>query len=157
MDIGGSFVENNGVIDRAIMPDYLHFSPAGYGVWAASIEDHLAQLLGDLPVRVEHVKLGGDWTFTMDTPDGRVDSKMTLHVVGARLHGVVEFGPDRKLVISEGGFFRDQINFKVRRDRPQGGELIYNLQGKVSDAKIQGKVSTELDGEKVTMDWSAVR
>jgi lysophospholipase L1-like esterase len=29
------------------MPDYLHLSPAGYEIWAKSIEPSVAQLMGE--------------------------------------------------------------------------------------------------------------
>ena len=44
-DIGGKFLEPDGSLDKKIMPDYLHLTPAGYEIWAAAIEDDLKKLL----------------------------------------------------------------------------------------------------------------
>lgn len=47
LDIGPEFLEDDGTLTREIMPDLLHLSEKGYTIWAASIEDKLAELLGD--------------------------------------------------------------------------------------------------------------
>lgn len=47
LDIGPKFLEDDGVLTREIMPDLLHLSPEGYTIWAESIEDKLAALLGE--------------------------------------------------------------------------------------------------------------
>ena len=46
LDIGHEFLEDDGSMSRAVMPDHLHLSPMGYEIWAASIEKTLAALLG---------------------------------------------------------------------------------------------------------------
>ena len=43
--IGHHFVEDDGTISKAIMPDSLHVSPAGYQIWANAIEGELRELL----------------------------------------------------------------------------------------------------------------
>ena len=45
LDIGPSFVGAEGVIDAAVMPDFLHLSPKGYTIWADAIEADLKKLL----------------------------------------------------------------------------------------------------------------
>ena len=50
LDIGKSFLDENGHLAKEIMPDFLHLSPAGYQIWAESIEPKLAELLEDQPV-----------------------------------------------------------------------------------------------------------
>ena len=45
LPIGHHFIENDGSLSKAIMPDALHLSPAGYRIWAESIESTLARLL----------------------------------------------------------------------------------------------------------------
>lgn len=47
LDIGHEFLEDDGSMSRAVMPDYLHLSPKGYEIWASSIEKALAKLLGE--------------------------------------------------------------------------------------------------------------
>jgi beta-glucosidase len=43
--VGDQFVRPDGSIDPEIMPDALHFSPAGYAMWAASIKPELERSL----------------------------------------------------------------------------------------------------------------
>ena len=50
LDIGPTFLADDGTLSREIMPDLLHLSPKGYQIWAASIEAKVAELLGDKPV-----------------------------------------------------------------------------------------------------------
>ena len=45
LDIGHHFLNRDGSLGGEIMPDFLHLSPKGYEIWAASIEKVVAQLL----------------------------------------------------------------------------------------------------------------
>jgi beta-glucosidase len=47
LDIGPEFLEADGTLSKEIMPDLLHLSPAGYTIWAESMEDKVAELLGE--------------------------------------------------------------------------------------------------------------
>ncbi len=47
LDIGPKFLADDGTLSREIMPDLLHLSEQGYTIWAKSIEDKLAALLGE--------------------------------------------------------------------------------------------------------------
>ena len=47
LDIGPKFLTPDGTLTKEIMPDYLHLSPAGYEIWASSIEPTVAQLMGE--------------------------------------------------------------------------------------------------------------
>jgi beta-glucosidase len=47
LDIGDKFLSPDGTLAKEIMPDYLHLSPKGYEIWAASIEPTVAQLMGE--------------------------------------------------------------------------------------------------------------
>jgi len=44
-DIGAKFLNAEGGLEKKVMPDLLHLSPAGYDIWAASIKEDLAKLL----------------------------------------------------------------------------------------------------------------
>jgi lysophospholipase L1-like esterase len=44
-DIGKKFLEEDGSLDKKIMPDYLHLSEKGYQIWADAIKDDLKKLL----------------------------------------------------------------------------------------------------------------
>jgi lysophospholipase L1-like esterase len=48
LDIGHAFLEPDGSISEEIMPDALHLSPAGYRIWAESIEPFISSHLDEL-------------------------------------------------------------------------------------------------------------
>jgi lysophospholipase L1-like esterase len=48
MDIGQEFLEPDGTLLEAIMPDALHPNEKGYWIWARAIEPKVAELLGDI-------------------------------------------------------------------------------------------------------------
>ena len=43
MDIGGKFLDKDGVLPKAIMPDFLHPKAGGYKIWAEAIEPKLKE------------------------------------------------------------------------------------------------------------------
>ena len=45
LDIGAAFLESDGSLSREIMPDLLHLSEEGYGIWAEAMEPVLSRLL----------------------------------------------------------------------------------------------------------------
>lgn len=47
IDFGYKFVNPDGSIPKSLMPDYLHLSKEGYEIWADSIEEKLANLMGE--------------------------------------------------------------------------------------------------------------
>lgn len=47
LDIGSTFVEDDGSIGKDVMPDALHLTPEGYRRWADAIEPTVARLLGE--------------------------------------------------------------------------------------------------------------
>lgn len=46
LDIRSKFISQDGTIQSAIMPDMLHFSPAGYQIWGDNMMPTIKQLLG---------------------------------------------------------------------------------------------------------------
>lgn len=44
-DIGGQFLDKDGNLPADVMPDALHLSPKGYGIWAEAIRADLAALM----------------------------------------------------------------------------------------------------------------
>ena len=46
LDIGDHFVEGDGSISRRVMPDFLHLSGEGYGIWAERMGPLLGEMLG---------------------------------------------------------------------------------------------------------------
>jgi len=47
LDIGKSFLNEDGTISKEIMPDFLHLSPKGYRIWADAIEPTLWKMLDE--------------------------------------------------------------------------------------------------------------
>ena len=47
LNIGEKFLEDDGTLNRRIMPDLLHLSVEGYTIWAESIEPTLKKLMQD--------------------------------------------------------------------------------------------------------------
>jgi lysophospholipase L1-like esterase len=45
LDIGGKFLEPDGSLTRAIMPDFLHLSAKGYTIWADAVEPVVKEML----------------------------------------------------------------------------------------------------------------
>ncbi len=47
LDIGPQFLEADGTLSKLVMPDLLHLSADGYGIWAEAIEPKVKELLGE--------------------------------------------------------------------------------------------------------------
>ena len=47
LDIGEKFLESDGTLTRAIMPDLLHLNQKSYTIWAESIEPLVKKLMGE--------------------------------------------------------------------------------------------------------------
>jgi beta-glucosidase len=47
LDINSSFLTDDGLLSKNIMPDYLHPNKAGYKIWAEAMEPKIAQLMGE--------------------------------------------------------------------------------------------------------------
>ncbi len=47
LDIGPQFLTPDGTLEKQIMPDRLHLSPAGYEIWATAIRPKIDALLAD--------------------------------------------------------------------------------------------------------------
>ena len=45
LDIGDKFPIADGKLDKSVMPDFLHLSPAGYQIWADAISPKLVELM----------------------------------------------------------------------------------------------------------------
>jgi len=46
LDIGEHFIESDGTISKAVMPDYLHLTAKSYQVWAEAMEEKICELGG---------------------------------------------------------------------------------------------------------------
>lgn len=160
VDFGHRFLSDDGTMPRELMPDYLHLSPKGYAIWAEEIEGRLAELIGDAPVKADTAGAGlsGEWTFTLPGPDGQpISSAMILQQEGDKLTGKFARGEDRWLQIEGGKVNGDEVSWTVKRDREGGGTMTYRMSGKFTGAKLEGETKTELDGNPMSSNWSAVR
>ncbi len=45
LDIGDEFMQEDGTIDRTVMPDFLHLSEKGYQIWADAVKGPIKELL----------------------------------------------------------------------------------------------------------------
>jgi hypothetical protein len=100
----------------------------------------------------------GQWTWKMAGPGGQdVEAPAEFKQEGDKITGVFFGGPDRKLPIVKGSINGNEIKLTVKRERPQGGEMIYEMTGTVKGDKIEGNVETEMEGNKMSQPWSATR
>lgn len=102
--------------------------------------------------------IAGEWKYTMPGPGGEpVTSRLVLETSGETLTGTFHFSESRKLTIENGTFDGKTLKFVVKRDRPQGGTIVYHMQGTVDGSKIKGTVETDMGGQKANSEWSAER
>ena len=159
IDFGHRFLNDDGTMPAAVMPDYLHLSPAGYRIWADELEPFLARVLGDLPAATAPgAAWNGRWVMTLPGPGGdSVDSVLELEADGAVLRGRVARGENNWMKVEEGRLDGNVGTWVVRRDRPSGGTMVYRMRATLADGKLQGTAETELDGNATKVDWSARR
>jgi hypothetical protein len=100
--------------------------------------------------------LDGEWKFSMMGPMGEVPATMALKVDGKTVTGTFDFS-GRKLTIENGTFEDGTLKMTVKRDRPQGGTAVYELTGKLSGDKIEGRTVTSFMGSESNAPWSAAR
>jgi len=162
-DFGHQFLNDDGTMPRELMPDYLHLSKKGYQIWAESIEAQVARMLGDAPVQAGVVSgkdVSGEWVLTIPGPDDQpVDLPMTLKQDGDRLSGRIARGREagQFLEVSEGKVQGDSLTWTLRRDRADGGTMVYSMSGRLVDGKIEGKSETTMNGNVVSRAWTARR
>lgn len=160
VDFGHRFLNPDGTLPKAVMPDSLHLSPAAYQLWAEALEPHLASALGTPPILAAATTLAGNWTWTINGPDGTpVSAPLELAQDGQTVTGRFARGPNAWLTI-EGGQVEDRrFRWTVKRERPGGGTMVYEMSGELSPSgsEIAGTARTSLDGNEVTMPWAAVR
>lgn len=164
MDFGHKFLNTDGTIPRELMPDYLHLSTKAYQIWAESLEPRLAAVLGDTPVKASASAsagpgdLSGDWVATIPGPNGEpVEMPFSLKQDGARLTGKFERPDGRSLELKEGKVEGARISWVLKRDRPDGSSMTYEMTGALESGRISGKAKTDMGGNPVTIDWSAKR
>lgn len=159
VDFGHRFVTASGAIPRDLMPDFLHLSPKAYGIWAESLEPRLAAVLGDTPVAsVAAADVTGEWVATMPGPNGDpVDLPFQLKQEGAALSGQFARPDGRFLKLEDGQVDGSRLSWVLKRDRPGGAVMVYRMSAEVSGATLKGETKTEMDGNPITLQWTAKR
>jgi len=164
VDFGHRFLASNGTIPRDLMPDFLHLSKKAYGIWAESIELVLAAALGETPVSAgataaaAAADLTGEWVATLPGPNGDpVDLPFSLKQDGANLTGRFARPDGRWLDLKDGKVEGAKFSWSIKRDRPDGGSMTYEMSGKVEGDKLLGYTKTDMGGAPVTIEWTAKR
>lgn len=154
-DFGHKFVDAKGRIPRELMPDFLHLSPAGYQVWADSIEEPLKEIVGARPSKPS---LTGDWIIRMPGPNqDPIEFGFSLKQTGAVVEGSFERGEGRVLKIEEGKVNGNEFSWVIRRDRPSGEVMVYHMSGRIEGEKLVGKTRTKFEGGDVANEWTGRR
>ena len=164
IDFGYKFVNSDGTIPHDLMPDYLHLSRRGYEIWAEAIEDKLSTVLGDTRVKAEQSGAGvspagltGEWAWTMDTPNGTVTAPLILRQDAEKVTGKFRRDENSWLEIENGKVNGNEFSWIVKRDRPNGETMTYEMTGKVEGDTITAKARTTLDGNETLKEWTAKR
>ncbi len=156
VDFGHKFLNEAGQIPRDLMPDYLHLSKKGYQIWADELAKPLSFALGS-GAQAQNADLIGEWIATLPGPNNEpVELPFTVNTSNGRITGT--FRPEgRELKIENGTVKGNDFNWIVKRERQNGGVIVYKMSGTIKGDKIAGKSSTEIEGNPVDIEWSARR
>lgn len=160
VDFGYRFVDAAGRIPPALMPDFLHLSPAAYQIWAESLEPHLVAALGGTAIAAAGgANLTGEWDFTIPGPDGSpVTFPMVLEQSGQAISGKFARQTGGWMNFDGGRITGRSFQWTVKRDRPDGSLMTYQMTGTVkADGSLEGSAKTDFDGNEVNAPWSAKR
>ncbi|MBT8146381.1 MAG: hypothetical protein KJN90_05965 [Gammaproteobacteria bacterium] len=80
--------------------------------------------------------IDGTWNFTMSSPFGAVDAKVTMMTEGDKLSGEFDLGGGRKLTIEEGTVDGDNIAFSITREGAM--TMTYEMSASVDGDSITG-------------------
>ena len=159
LDFGHRFVNSDGTIPRELMPDYLHLSRKGYEIWAEAIEQRLSQVIGDQRVAATAspaIEVTGEWIWTMPRPgEDPVQAALILKLEGTKVTGRFARDESRWLEIQDGKLNGSEVSWAVKRDRPDGSTVTYQMSGKLENGKITGVAKANLDGQEITSEWGA--
>jgi len=85
--------------------------------------------------------LVGTWNLTADTPDGAMQLKATVKMIGSEFGGSVET-PHGPAVITNGSVKGNDVTFKIKGDI-SGQTIIAEFTGKLEGDTLKGQVSAE--------------
>jgi hypothetical protein len=108
-------------------------------------------------VCAQNANVAGDWIWTIKGPQGEdIDVPVTLRQEGNKVTGVFDMG-ERRLEVEKGSIDGAVLKLTIKRNRPQGGTMTYQMEGKVEGDRISGTTSADLDGQEVTQEMKARR
>lgn len=97
----------------------------------------------------------GEWSWKMTSPFGELNAKAVMKSEGGKLTGTFWMSETRKLDIENGTIDGDKIKFTLKRDRPSGGTMTYEMSGTLKGDEIEGSANAvEMSS---TNKWSATR
>lgn len=100
-------------------------------------------------------KPDGEWAWKMASPFGELNAKAVMKVEGDKLTGAFWLDESRKLDIQNGKVDGDKLTFTLKRERPSGGSMTYEMTGTIKGDVIDGSAKALEMG--ATQTWSAKR
>jgi hypothetical protein len=100
-------------------------------------------------------KPDGEWSWKMASPFGELKAKAVMKTDSGKLTGAFWLDESRKLEIENGVFEGDKVTFTLKRSRPNGGTMTYEMTGTVKGDAIEGSAKAVEMGS--TQPWSAAR
>lgn len=94
--------------------------------------------------------IDGNWDFSMTSPMGTVNAKVSMKTEGDSLTGEFDLGGGRTWPIEEGKVDGQNISFKINRD---GASMTYVMSAVVSGDQFSGIAAAM----GTTADWSMKR
>lgn len=102
--------------------------------------------------------VSGEWDWQMPGPGGEpVKARLMLKADGTKLTGTFVFSESRKLELQDGKIDGNKVQFTIKRERPQGGGMSYEMQGTVDGDQMKGTAATDMGGQKADAEWTAAR
>lgn len=109
------------------------------------------------PAAADSAKIDGDWDWKMPSPFGETTAVLSAKSEGSKLSGTFAFTETRKLTIENGVIDGNKIKLTVKRDRPDGGSVVYEMTGSWEGGEMKGIAEADMFGQKATANWSAKR
>ena len=88
------------------------------------------------PIAWAQSPIDGTWDFSMSSPFGTVDAKVTMTADDGKLNGEFDLGGGRKLTIEEGTFDGNTIAFRITREGQM--TMTYVMNANVNGDSISG-------------------
>lgn len=100
-------------------------------------------------------KPDGEWSWKMTSPFGELKAKAVMKTDSGKLTGAFWLDESRKLEIENGVFEGEKVTFTLKRDRPNGGTMTYEMTGTIKGDVIEGSAKAVEMGS--TQTWSATK